>query len=129
MTGKMNSFSQSGQQLNDLVQTVMMYYAQDTYHVTPRLVANFGLRWEPFLPEHDRYNRGSIFLRNAFDAGKVSQVYANAPAGSLFYGDAGVPSSFTQKRMANLSPRVGLVFNPDGKGRTTVRAGAALLYD
>ena len=129
LAGKMNSFSQSGQQLNDLVQTVMMFYAQDTYHVTPRLVANFGLRWEPFLPEHDRYNRGSIFLRSAFDAGQVSQVYANAPAGSLFYGDPGIPSSFTDKRMANLSPRLGLVYNPDGKGRTTVRAGAALLYD
>jgi hypothetical protein len=28
-----------------------------------------------------------------------------------------------------LSPRLGLVFNPDGKGRTTVRLGGALLYD
>jgi hypothetical protein len=129
LAGKMNSFSQSGQQLNDLVQTVMMYYAQDTYHVTPRLVANFGVRWEPFLPEHDRYNRGSIFSWDAFRAGQPSQVYANAPVGSLFYGDPGVPSSFTDKRMANFSPRLGVVFNPDGKGRTTVRVGAALLYD
>jgi hypothetical protein len=74
LTGKMNSFSQSGQQLNDLVQTVVMLYAQDTYHVTPRLVANFGLRWEPLLPEHDRYNRGSTFSRPAFDARQVNQV-------------------------------------------------------
>ena len=61
LTGKMNSFSQSGQQLNDLVQTVAMAYVQDTYHLTPQLVVNFGLRWEPLLPEHDHYNRGSIF--------------------------------------------------------------------
>jgi hypothetical protein len=129
LTGKMNSFSQSGQQLNDLVQTVFMMYAQDTYHVTPRLVANFGLRWEPLLPEHDRYNRGSTFSRSAFDAGQVSRVYANAPAGSLFYGDPGIPNGFTDKRLANLSPRVGLVYNPDGAGTTTVRIGGALLYD
>src|SRR3954452_4768195 len=129
LAGKMNSFSQSGQQLNDLVQTVFMAYAQDTYHATPRLVVNFGLRWEPLLPEHDRYNRGSTFWRSAFDAGQVSQVYVNAPAGSLFYGDPGIPNGFTDKRLANLSPRLGLVYNPDGKGRTTVRVSGALLYD
>jgi hypothetical protein len=129
LTGKMNSFSQSGQQLNDLVQTVVMLYAQDTYHVTPRLVANFGLRWEPLLPEHDRYNRGSTFSMAAFNAGQRSQVYANAPVGSLFYGDPGIPNGFTEKRLSNLSPRVGLVYNPDGNGRTTVRVGGALLYD
>ena len=38
---------------------------------------------------YDHYNRGSTFSRPAFDAGQVSQVYANAPAGSLFYGDPG----------------------------------------
>ena len=129
LTGKMNSFSQSGQQLNDLVQTVFMMYAQDTYHVTPRLVANFGLRWEPLLPEHDRYNRGSTFSQAAFNAGQVSQVYVNAPAGSLFYGDPGIPNGFTDKRLANLSPRLGLVYNPDGAGKTTVRVGGALLHD
>ena len=129
LAGKMNSFSQSGQQLNDLVQTVFMAYAQDTYHATPRLVVNYGLRWEPLLPEHDRYNRGSTFWRSAFDAGQVSQVYVNAPAGSLFYGDPGIPNGFTDRRLANLSPRLGLVYNPDGKGRTTVRVSGALLYD
>ncbi len=129
LTGKMNSFSQSGAQLNDLLQTVVGAYAQDTYHMTRKLVVNFGVRWEPMLPEYDRFNRGSTFSRAAFDAGQVSQVYVNAPAGSLFYGDPGISKSFTAKRMLNLSPRLGLVYNPDGKGRTTVRVGAGLLYD
>ncbi len=42
------------------------------------------------------------------------QVYVNAPAGSLFYGDPGISKSFTNKRMNNLSPRLGFVYNPDG---------------
>ena len=42
LLGKMNSFSQSGPQLNDLRQTVFGLYAQDTYHVTSRLVVNVG---------------------------------------------------------------------------------------
>src|SRR5579871_4695714 len=129
LLGKMNSFSQSGQQLNDLRQNVLGLYAQDTWHVTPRLVANVGLRWEPFLPEYDHYNRGSIFSPPAFAAGQISRIYSNAPAGSLFAGDPGVPNSFTSRRLNNFSPRVGLVFDPTGKGTTTLRAGAGLLYD
>src|SRR5205085_4403935 len=94
-----------------------------------RLVANIDLHWETLLPEHDRYNRGRTFSRAAFDANQISQVYVNAPAVSLFYGDPGIPNSFTHKRLGNLSPRLGLVYNPDGRGRTTVRLGGALLYD
>ena len=129
LMGKMNSFSQSGPQLNDLFQNVIALYAQDTYHATPKLVVNFGLRWEPLLPLHDHYNRGSTFSRAAFDAGQVSRVFANAPVGSLFYGDPGISNAFTGRRLVNLSPRAGLVYNPDGNGRTTLRAGAGLLYD
>jgi hypothetical protein len=35
----------------------------------------------------------------------------------------------SQTSLANLSPRLGLVYNPDGAGKTTVRVGGALLYD
>ena len=129
LTGKLSSFSQSGPQLNDLRQNVLGVYVQDTYHATQRLVVNLGLRWEPMLPEYDHFNRGSTFSRAAFDAGKVSEVYVNAPAGSLFYGDRGVPNSFTARRLADFSPRLGFVYNPDGKGETTIRVGGALLYD
>jgi hypothetical protein len=129
LMGKMNSFSQSGQQLNDLRQTVLEFYAQDTYHLTPRLVVNFGLRWEPMLPVHDHFNRGSTFSLANYKAGQVSQVYVNAPPGSLFYGDPGIPNGFTANHLADLSPRLGFVYDPNGKGTTTIRVGAALLYD
>jgi hypothetical protein len=129
LMGKMNSFSQSAPQLNDLRQNVFGAYVQDTYHMTPKLVVNMGLRWEPFLPEYDHFNRGSTFSMAAFLAGQTSQVYVKAPAGSLFYGDPGVPNSFTDRRLADFSPRLGLVYNPDGQGRTTVRVGGGLLYD
>jgi hypothetical protein len=129
LMGKMNNFNQSGQQLDDLRQNVFGLYAQDTYHATPRLVVNLGLRWEPFLPEYDHYDRGSTFSMAAFNAGQVSQVYANAPAGTLFAGDPGVNHSFTGRRLDNFSPRLGLVYDPTGKGKTTIRAGGAVMYD
>jgi hypothetical protein len=129
LAGKMSGFNQSGQQLNDLRQNVFGSYVQDTYHVTSRLVANAGLRWEPYLPEYDHYNRGSTFSQAAFNAGQVSQIYANAPVGTLFAGDPGVDHSFTARRLADFSPRLGLVYDPTGGGKTTLRVGAALLWD
>ena len=129
LAGKMNTFNQSGQQLDDLRQNVIGLYVQDTYHMTSRLVVNLGLRWEPFLPEFDHYDRGSTFSAAAFYAGQVSQVYTNAPVGSLFYGDPGITHAFTARRLADFSPRLGIVYDPTGKGKTTLRAGAALLYD
>src|SRR5262249_37632752 len=121
------SFSQSGQQLNDLQQWVVQAYVQDTWHVASNLVVNLGLRWEPLLPEYDHFNRGSTFYRSAFDAGQVSRVYVNAPAGSLFYGDPGISKSFTGKRLNNFSPRLGVVYSPNSA--TTLRVGGAILYD
>lgn len=129
LTGNMNSFSQSLPQQNALRQTVIGVYAQDTYQVTPKLVINFGLRWDPEIFPHDYFNRGSVFSRSAFNAGQVSKVFINAPPGQFFYGDAGVPKGMTHGRLLNLSPRLGIVFNPDGEGRTTFRAGVGLLYD
>ena len=81
------------------------------------------------LPTYDHFNRGSTFSMAAFNAGQVSQVYTNAPVGSLFYGDPGITNAVTGKRLTNFSPRLGVVFNPDGKGRTTFRVGGGILCD
>jgi len=129
LMGKMNNFNQSGQQLDDLRQNLYGLYAQDTYHASRRLVLNFGLRWEPFLPEYDHYDRGSTFSMAAFNAGQASKVYPNAPLGTLFAGDAGVNHAFTDRRLNRFSPRLGFVFDPTGSGKTVIRAGAALMYD
>ena len=95
LTGYMNKFEQTLPQQNAIRQTVIGLYAQDTWHATPKLVVNAGLRWEPTLFPQDYFGRGSTFSRANFDAGTKSQVFTNAPAGQLFYGDPGVPKAFT----------------------------------
>lgn len=129
LLGKMNKYEQTLPQQNAIRQTVLGFYVQDTMHVTPKLVVNAGLRWEPTLFIQDYFKRGSTFSRSAFDAGQVSTVFTNAPPGSLFYGDAGVTKSFTDNKLTNFSPRLGLVYNPDGQGKTTFRVGGGILYD
>jgi hypothetical protein len=57
-------------------------------------------------------------------------VYPNAPAGVLFHGDPGVPEKSNSFRQWNQwQPRVGLVFDPNADGRTTIRASYGILYD
>jgi len=129
MQGKMYRFEQSLPQQNAIRQTVIGAYVQDTYHITPKLVVNYGLRWEPMKYPYDYFHRGSTFSRSNFDSGIRSSVYVNGPPGSLFYGDTGVTPSFSDDRWTNFSPRLGFVYNPDGEGRTTFRAGGAMMYD
>jgi Carboxypeptidase regulatory-like domain len=129
LTGKMNKYEQGLPQQNAIRQTIVNVYGQDTMHVTPKLVVNAGLRWEPMLFPEDYFGRGSAFSRANFDAGIVSTTFVNAPPGSLFYGDPGVSKSFTSNKLTNFSPRVGLVYNPDGEGKTIFRVGGGILYD
>lgn len=105
------------------------YYAQDAYHPTKRLTVNLGLRWEPWLAPFEKDNKGQSFSLANFNAGTVSSVFTNAPAGLIFYGDKGVERGFIKKKLMNFSPRVGLAFDPTGTGRQSIRASYSLLYD
>ena len=129
LQGKMYRFEQTLPQQNAIRQTVIGAYGQDTFHVTPKLVLNAGLRWEPMKYPYDYFHRGSTFDRDKFNAGERSNVYTNAPPGTLFYGDTGVTPSMSDDRWTNFSPRLGLVYNPDGEGKTTFRTGGAMVFD
>jgi hypothetical protein len=114
---------------DDLRQSIMSVYVQDTFHVSPRITLNYGLRWEPTFSDPDKYGRGSSFSLPAFFAGQFSTVYKNAPAGMFFYGDKGIPKAMWNGHLANFAPRAGLVWNLHGNGTDTIRIGGALLYD
>lgn len=129
ITGQQNAFSQSRAQVTNYRQNIFGLYIQDTWHATPNLTINAGIRWEPYLPPVDTLARGSLFDQAAFDANQHSKVYPNAPAGSFYYGDAGVPKAYANKRLTNFSPRAGITYDPFGTGKTVFRAGGAIMYD
>src|SRR5437867_1446396 len=58
-------------------------------------------------------------------------IYPNAPIGLLFSGDPGFPgnkaNSLNQYRQ--LAPRFGLVWDPSGDSKQTIRAGFGIYYD
>jgi hypothetical protein len=56
-------------------------------------------------------------------------VFANAPPGMFYAGDPGYPKdAFSFRKLATFEPRIGLVVDPTGKGRQTLRAGYGIFY-
>ena len=123
------AFSQSRAQDTTYRQNIFGIYAQDTWHITPTLTVNYGVRWEPNLYQTDKFGRGATFDQAAFNANRHSAIFPNAPAGALYYGDPGVPKSFTNNQWANISPRVAFTLDPFATGKTVLRAGGAMMYD
>ncbi len=133
MIGRMSTFV-AGNALSDYMrQTVFAFYAQDTYRISPRLTLNLGVRWEPSLPADDKQNRGNQFSLPDYIAGRhtIDPRYPTAPAGLLFAVDPQNThgAQFTRNHWLATSPRVGLVWDPSGDGKQTIRSGFALIHD
>lgn len=131
MLGQMSAWNQ-GNPLSDYMrETVFAAYVQDTWRATEHLTLNLGARWEPLQPTIDKQCRGNQFNLADFIAGVHSAEYPNAPAGLVFAHDSGNTNgcAFTQSHWLDTSPRLGLVWDPAGKGKQTVRAAFGLLHD
>ena len=107
-------------------------YAQDNFKLRPNLTLIYGLGWTIDTPILNEAYNGHGQL--AFEPGKQSTVFPNAPLGIVYSGDPGVNAAGpTQWR--NLGPRVGFAYTPDwgwltgGAGKTSIRAGYGIYYD
>jgi hypothetical protein len=129
LTGQLATMTQGNPALLYDRQHYVAAYAQDVWKLARRLTLSYGLRWEPFLPNYLKQNRVSEFDYSAFLQNAHSSVYTNAPAGMSFPGDPGYPGTgVASKKMANFMPRIGLVWDPKGDGRMTVRASLGRFY-
>ncbi len=104
-------------------------YFTDTWKINSRLTFNFGIRWEPFLPQQIKNGQISNFDMSRFRAGTKSTVFPNAPLGFYFPGDTGFPEqSSAYRQWAHFDPRGGLAWDPKGDGKTSIRAAYAFGY-
>ena len=83
-------------------------YAQDSWQARPNLVLNYGVRWDVLPPWHEKYNQLQTFV-----LGQQSKVYTGAPAGIVFPGDPGIPSTLAPTKWTNFSPRLGFTYSPN----------------
>lgn len=105
-------------------------FVQDNWRVHRTVVLTAGLRWDPFYPQHNIKGIASIFEPDQFTAGNVSKMFTSAPPGIFFPGDNGFPGkSNTSGKIWNFTPRLGLIFDPRGKGQEVIRAGYGIFTD
>jgi Carboxypeptidase regulatory-like domain/TonB dependent receptor len=105
-------------------------YAADTWKLNQKLTLNYGVRWEPYLPQVN-LDRSAIHVDvDAMNKGIKTKRFDNAPPGLFFEGDPGFPGkSGMYNQWWNFSPRVGFAWDVTGDGRTSVRASAGTFYD
>jgi len=129
LLGRPISYTQNNGQIGDERLTVPSLYAQDNYRLTSHLTINAGLRWDPYLAPSKAVPQVSIFDQGWYAQGIHSTVFPNAPVGTLFVGDQGMPGNhYYFGRTAEFAPRLGVVYDPRGKGRETIRAGYGMFY-
>ncbi|MGO9255450.1 MAG: carboxypeptidase regulatory-like domain-containing protein [Bryobacteraceae bacterium] len=132
LTGQFSGLTDGNVISDYLRQTPIAAYVQDSFHATQHFSINYGLRWEPSVPSYDKYGRGNQFSWPLFLQNWHSSEYPTAPAGLIFSGDTAQDpngKAFTRAHYATFSPRLGMVWDPKGNGKQTLRAGFVLMHD
>jgi hypothetical protein len=93
-------------------------YFQDDIRVRPGLIVNLGVRYDLQLPITDRHDRLLTFI-----PGKQSTLVPNAPMGLLFATEQGIPRGIVGTDWNNISPRIGIAWDPFGDAKTSIRSG------
>ncbi len=99
----------------DYAYTNFSLYGQDTWRVTDRLTATYGLRWDVNPAPHGR-NGTTIYAANQTD--DISTI-GFAPPGTPMW----------ETTWGDVAPRVGLAYRLTPKGGIVLRGGFGIFYD
>jgi hypothetical protein len=135
--GLPTSYGQGSAQGENVRNTALYLFAQDSWKLKPNLTLNYGLRWELDTPLYDLRNRVQTFRPGQADTVFPCGISANGsastgypvgspcgpgtpqesifPLGLVVPGDQGVPRGLTQTYYKAFAPRIGLAYSPDFK--------------
>jgi Carboxypeptidase regulatory-like domain/TonB dependent receptor/TonB-dependent Receptor Plug Domain len=113
-SGQVQFFAVSAKQAEYRIHAFSLY-AQDTWSVTPRLTATFGIRWELSPAPAARGNTTLAAWRNVDNPDLLALAPPGTPLWSTTYG--------------NFAPRLGIAYSLNQKGSLVLRAGWGIFYD
>ncbi|MDT8067827.1 MAG: TonB-dependent receptor [Terriglobia bacterium] len=144
LLGHVNSYTQSAVDITpDIRQNSMELYGQDSWRIRPNLTLSYGLRWSIFRQPYDAKNQISNFDPAAYDPAKAPCISADGksidptcnpnydPLNGFVIGGVNSPygRKVTNEQWDAIAPRVGIVWDPTGDGKTSIRAGYGMFYD
>jgi len=94
------------------------FYLQDTWKVTPNLLLDLGVRWEPKFAPRSAGGRPMLVPDKDLTVGGTPANSARWVEGDLFEDDWGI-----------VLPSVGVAWDPFGKGKTSLRANYRMASD
>jgi hypothetical protein len=124
--GTTNSYSLANYFVAHLRQTMDSTYAQDDWHVSPKLTLNLGVRWEYGSPYSEQHN----FVSNFDPATQtVLTITPGATAGNgitPFSGSGVYGHTLMNPDLNDFAPRLGFAYAVDPK--TSLRGGYGVSY-
>jgi len=155
LLGLADSYLQGSAQRENIRDTGVYLFAQDSWKIKPNVTLNYGFRWELDTPLTDvlhhvqTYRPGqnstvypcSLTQKEQQSFGVSTCAAAGVqPTGLVFPGDSGVAAGLTQTYYKAFAPRVGLAYSPNfshgllgkvfgGPGKTSIRTGWGLFYN
>jgi hypothetical protein len=102
-------------------------YAEDEYHITPKLTLNYGLRYTVEYPDAEQ-NNGYQYLNLTSPSPLSAQVSSLGAltGGPGFVGVNGVGRRVETTQYANFDPRLGFAYRLDQK--TVIRGGFGVFH-
>ena len=108
-------------------------FGQDSWRIGSNLTLNYGVRYDYMQPWSEKFNQIQTFI-----PGQQSVVYPTGPAGFVYPGDPGIPSTLSPARN-KFSPRVGIAYVPSfkegplkalfgGDGQSSIRSSFGIFY-
>jgi Carboxypeptidase regulatory-like domain len=121
-------------------------YANDNWHVTPRLTLNLGVRYDGLPHAFERYDQFANFVPADYDtslgypldpsSGTLLSSSLTAFNNEPFYlngmreaGVNGFPRGNVENRYFTWQPRLGFAFDLTGHGTTVLRGGFGMFYE